>query len=101
MITTEKHETVERLLEWLTLTPHAHKETEHYSGGNKRKLSLGIALIGSPSVLFIDEASSGVDPSAARHMWDLISNVGKERAIVLTTHSMEEAEVRVLLINMT
>merc|ERR1712038_1125814 len=62
----------------------------------------GIALIGSPSVLFIDEASSGVDPSAQRHMWELISNIGKERAIILTTHSMEEAEAlcnRVAIIN--
>ena len=54
-----KHNHVEMLLKWLTLTPHAHKEAEHYSGGNRRKLSLGIALVGSPSVLFIDEASSG------------------------------------------
>lgn len=83
---------VDQLLEKLTLTPHADKVSENYSGGNKRKLSLGIALIGNPKVLFIDESSSGMDPAARRRMWDLIAEAAKERAVILTTHSMEEAE---------
>uniref|UniRef100_A0A7S1DA40 ABC transporter domain-containing protein n=1 Tax=Cyclophora tenuis TaxID=216820 RepID=A0A7S1DA40_CYCTE len=84
--------TVNELLDRLTLTPHADKVAESYSGGNKRKLSLGIALIGDPRVLFIDEASSGMDPSARRHMWSLIEQVSEKRSVILTTHSMEEAE---------
>lgn len=72
--------------------PHADKVSENYSGGNKRKLSLGIALIGNPKVLFIDESSSGMDPATRRKMWDLISDAAKDRAVILTTHSMEEAE---------
>jgi len=85
-------ETVSSLLELLTLTPHADKVSASYSGGNKRKLSLGIALIGNPSVMFIDEASSGMDPLARRKMWDLIAEAAKKRSVILTTHSMEEAE---------
>lgn len=76
----------------MTLTLHADKVSQDYSGGNKRKLSLGIALIGNPDVLFIDESSSGMDPAARRKIWDLLSEVAKKRAVVLTTHSMEEAE---------
>ncbi|EFA81777.1 hypothetical protein PPL_05772 [Heterostelium album PN500] len=63
-----------------------------YSGGNKRKLALCLALIGSPSVLFIDEASSGCDPQVRRLMWNLISQMSKSKKIILTTHSMEECE---------
>eukprot|EP00551_Chaetoceros_affinis_P007272 CAMPEP_0203672206 /NCGR_PEP_ID=MMETSP0090-20130426/7774_1 /ASSEMBLY_ACC=CAM_ASM_001088 /TAXON_ID=426623 /ORGANISM="Chaetoceros affinis, Strain CCMP159" /LENGTH=2044 /DNA_ID=CAMNT_0050537473 /DNA_START=44 /DNA_END=6178 /DNA_ORIENTATION=- len=85
-------DSVTNLLESLTLTPHADKVSENYSGGNKRKLSLGIALIGNPKVLFIDESSSGMDPAARRRIWDLIAEAAKDRAVILTTHSMEEAE---------
>uniref|UniRef100_A0A7S1VG15 ABC transporter domain-containing protein n=1 Tax=Grammatophora oceanica TaxID=210454 RepID=A0A7S1VG15_9STRA len=84
--------TVQALLDQLTLTPHADKVSESYSGGNKRKLSLGIALIGDPKVLLIDEASSGMDPAARRHTWELIEAVRKQRSVILTTHLMEEAE---------
>ena len=84
--------TVRRLLTAVGLAPHADKVAGAYSGGNKRKLSLGVALIGDPSVLFIDEASSGMDPVARRKMWDLLSQLAKNRSVILTTHSMEEAE---------
>jgi ABC-type multidrug transport system ATPase subunit len=61
------------------------------SGGNKRKLSLGIALMGNPSVLLLDEPSSGMDAAAKRVMWRTLAGVTTGRAILLTTHSMEEA----------
>jgi len=64
----------------------------HYSGGNKRKLSLGMAILGKPHVFFIDEASSGLDAIARRRIWEVITNVGRKRSVVITTHSMEEAE---------
>jgi len=83
---------VSMLLEHLTLTPHAEKTSQSYSGGNKRKLSLGIALIGDPKVLFIDEASSGMDPSARRKTWKLIEQAAQTRSVVITSHSMEEVE---------
>lgn len=62
------------------------------SGGNKRKLSLGIALIGNPSVLLLDEPSSGMDAAAKRVMWKTLAAVVPGRSLLLTTHSMEEAD---------
>lgn len=62
------------------------------SGGNKRKLSLAVALIGNPSVLLLDEPSSGMDAFAKRLMWRTLAAVAPGRATVLTTHSMEEAD---------
>ena len=86
-------EMIENLMIALGLALHKDKVAGALSGGNKRKLSLGVALIGDPQVLFIDEASSGMDPVARRKMWDLLSHLANNRSVVLTTHSMEEAEV--------
>mmetsp|Transcript_13716 Transcript_13716/g.19669 ORF Transcript_13716/g.19669 Transcript_13716/m.19669 type:complete len:287 (+) Transcript_13716:2091-2951(+) len=83
---------VDEMICALTLSKHADKTSASYSGGNKRKLSLGVALIGSPEVILIDESSSGLDPMARRKIWDLIAEVAESRLVVLTTHSMEEAE---------
>lgn len=67
----------------------AHK----LSGGNKRKLSLGIALMGNPTVLLLDEPSSGMDAAAKRVMWRTLLGVAAPgRALLITTHSMEEAD---------
>jgi ATP-binding cassette subfamily A (ABC1) protein 3 len=63
-----------------------------YSGGNKRKLSVAIALIGNPPVVFLDEPSTGMDPVSRRFMWDFLSQTMTNRAVILTTHSMEECE---------
>ncbi|KAK6084308.1 ABC transporter [Seiridium cupressi] len=62
------------------------------SGGNKRKLSLGIALMGNPSVVLLDEPSSGLDAAAKRIMWHTLGAIVPGRSILLTTHSMEEAD---------
>lgn len=62
------------------------------SGGNKRKLCLAMALIGQPKVMYIDEASAGVDPANRRNMWKTIKDQGSKSAVVITTHAMEEAE---------
>ena len=62
------------------------------SGGNKRKLCLAMALIGRPKIIYVDEASAGVDPGARRAMWKAIKSEGKNSAVVITTHAMEEAE---------
>ena len=83
---------VDDLLERTTLAPYADRVAGSYSGGNRRKLSFGIALVGSPPVVFLDEPSSGMDPVSRRHMWDIITRERACRSIVLTTHSMEECE---------
>ncbi|KAG2656983.1 hypothetical protein PVAP13_1KG119500 [Panicum virgatum] len=63
-----------------------------YSGGMKRRLSVAISLIGDPKVVYLDEPSSGLDPASRNALWNAIKFAKKDRAIVLTTHSMEEAE---------
>lgn len=63
-----------------------------YSGGNKRKLSLSIAMLGNPSVVFLDEPSTGTDPQVRRFMWNVIAELGKDKVIIITTHSLEECE---------
>eukprot|EP00002_Diphylleia_rotans_P030496 TRINITY_DN6270_c0_g1_i4.p1 TRINITY_DN6270_c0_g1~~TRINITY_DN6270_c0_g1_i4.p1 ORF type:complete len:1633 (-),score=415.86 TRINITY_DN6270_c0_g1_i4:245-5143(-) len=83
---------VENALTILDLDQHADKLTQAYSGGNKRKLSLAIAMLGDPKILFLDEPSTGMDPLARRFMWNVISSFVPGRSIILTTHSMEECE---------
>ena len=83
---------VEALIDSVGLTPFIHRMAEKLSGGNKRKLSLAIALIGNPGVMLLDEPSSGMDPLAKRNMWKTLAKFRKNRSILLTTHSMEEAD---------
>ncbi|KAI5812229.1 hypothetical protein BZA77DRAFT_359663 [Pyronema omphalodes] len=81
---------VDEALRAVGLEPFRHRIAEQLSGGNKRKLSLAIALMGNPAVLLLDEPSSGMDALAKRRMWRTLEGVGQGRAVVLTTHSMEE-----------
>jgi len=71
---------------------YADKACGAYSGGNKRKLALALALVGEPPVVFLDEPSTGMDPVARRFMWNVIASVTHNKSLVLTTHSMEECE---------
>lgn len=83
---------VDRTLDQLELTPHRFKLAGRLSGGMKRKLCVAIALIGDPSVVLLDEPSAGLDPVSRRNLWNVILKTMAHRAVVLTTHSMEEAE---------
>uniref|UniRef100_A0AAX7TTQ3 ABC transporter domain-containing protein n=1 Tax=Astatotilapia calliptera TaxID=8154 RepID=A0AAX7TTQ3_ASTCA len=84
---------VENVLRSLLLEPHADKLVRSYSGGNKRKLSAGMALIGGPPVIFLDEPSTGMDPVARRLLWDAVTRTRESgKAIIITSHSMEECE---------
>ncbi|KAI5809808.1 hypothetical protein DFH27DRAFT_477169 [Peziza echinospora] len=62
------------------------------SGGNRRKLSLGVALMGNPTVVLLDEPSSGMDAASKRVMWKTLAAITPGRSLILTTHSMEEAD---------
>ncbi|XP_008240189.1 PREDICTED: ABC transporter A family member 2-like isoform X2 [Prunus mume] len=75
------------------LTEAAKMRAGSYSGGMKRRLSFAVALIGDPKLLILDEPTTGMDPITRRHVWDVIEDAKKGRAIVLTTHSMEEADI--------
>lgn len=79
----------------MDLKPFENIPAGTYSGGNKRKLQVAIAMIGNPYIIFLDEPSTGMDPQARRFMWNVISRIStcrKQSSIILTTHSMEEAE---------
>ncbi len=83
---------IEEVIRAFGLGAFRHRLAQKLSGGTKRKLSLAIALIGNPSVLLLDEPSSGLDAGAKRVMWDALRQIGRDRCTVLTTHSMEEAD---------
>lgn len=83
---------VEEVIRAVGLQAFSGRMAAKLSGGNKRKLSLGIALIGNPTVLLLDEPSSGMDAAAKRVMWKTLAAVVPGRSLLLTTHSMEEAD---------
>ena len=85
---------IDYYLSALCLQDHTNKRAQNLSGGNKRKLCVANALIGSPSLIFLDEPSSGMDPLARRFLWNSIQQILslRQASIVLTTHSMYEAE---------
>lgn len=90
-------EDIEKVANWgiqsLGLSLYADRLVGTYSGGNKRKLSTAIALIGCPPLLLLDEPTTGMDPQARRMLWNTIVSIIREgRAVVLTSHSMEECE---------
>ncbi|XP_034641961.1 ATP-binding cassette sub-family A member 12 [Trachemys scripta elegans] len=84
---------VRQLLHRLNLMPYKDRVTSMCSYGTNRKLSTALALIGNPSILLLDEPSSGMDPNAKRHLWKIISEeVQNQCSVILTSHSMEECE---------
>ncbi|XP_026353368.1 retinal-specific phospholipid-transporting ATPase ABCA4 [Ursus arctos] len=88
---------IERVANWsiqsLGLSLYADRLVGTYSGGNKRKLSTAIALMGCPPLVLLDEPTTGMDPQARRMLWNaIVSIIRKGRAVVLTSHSMEECE---------
>ena len=82
----------DELLSKLGLKKWTHALAGTLSGGNKRKLSASIALVGDPPLALYDEPSSGMDPEARRSMWDVLATTMAGRATVLTTHVLAEAE---------
>ena len=82
----------EELLQVLGLTGRADQRAKKYSGGLKRRLSIAMALVSDPQVLFLDEPTLGLDPQARRGMWDHIASLKGRTTILLTTHYLEEAD---------
>lgn len=78
---------VDHLMNELNLTPHASTQASKLSGGNKRKLSLAIALMGAPSVLVLDEPTSAMDAVAKRAFWRIIQRATSGRSLLLTVSS--------------
>ena len=84
---------VEETIELIGLGPKAETRAAKLSGGQQRRLDVGIALIGDPELLFLDEPTTGFDPSARRQAWEVIANLKSlGKTIFLTTHYMDEAQ---------
>ena len=66
---------------------------KNLSGGNRRKLSVAIALVGGSKLVLLDEPTSGMDLSARRKLWNMLKNYKNNRIIILTTHYMDEADI--------
>jgi ABC-2 type transport system ATP-binding protein len=82
----------EELLEIMALTGRAKEQARKYSGGMQRRLSIAMALVSDPEVLFLDEPTIGLDPQSRRGMWEHIEGLKGDTTIVLTTHYLEEAD---------
>ena len=84
---------VDKQIKDMVLEKYVNVRAGNLSGGNKRKLSVAIATIGNPPVVFLDEPSAGMDPNARKNMWEVVNRIKRQKcSIILTTHSMDEAE---------
>lgn len=84
---------VNNILADVGLVEQAHTITKELSGGQKRKLSVGIAIIGDPKLIILDEPTAGMDPHSKRHLWSVLQNRKQGKVILLTTHFMDEADI--------
>eukprot|EP00818_Percolomonas_sp_WS_P010557 CAMPEP_0117444814 /NCGR_PEP_ID=MMETSP0759-20121206/5452_1 /TAXON_ID=63605 /ORGANISM="Percolomonas cosmopolitus, Strain WS" /LENGTH=661 /DNA_ID=CAMNT_0005236927 /DNA_START=1893 /DNA_END=3878 /DNA_ORIENTATION=- len=87
------HREIKEKLEMVKLWKFRNQKASTYSGGMKRRLSLAVACLGDPKHIILDEISSGVDPAARRLIWDILGKLKQQRAILLATHDLNEAEL--------
>jgi len=89
----DSNKRTEELLELVGLTEAADRRVKTYSGGMKRRLDLGLSLVNSPEVLFLDEPTTGLDPGSRRVLWDEIKRLREGGVtVILTTQYLEEAD---------
>lgn len=88
----EAKKKAEAMLEKFSLSERAKDKAKSLSGGMERKLSIAMALINEPRVLFLDEPTLGLDVRARRELWKFIESLKGKMTIILTTHYLEEAE---------
>lgn len=84
---------VDYLLEKVQLAEKRNTLAQSLSGGMRRRLSIAISLVGNPKTIVLDEPTTGLDPATKRTLWDLIIQAKKDKCVILTTHSLEEADV--------
>lgn len=88
----EKENKINELLTLLSLNSVKNKKALKLSGGYQRRLSIALALVSEPKILFLDEPTLGLDVIARSELWDIIKSLKSKTTIILTTHYMEEAE---------
>jgi ABC-2 type transport system ATP-binding protein len=89
----DHHLPTERLIKDLDLEEKAKAQTKNLSGGQRQRLSVALALVNDPELVFLDEPTTGLDPAARRGLWQLILGLKAEgRSVLMTTHYLEEAE---------
>jgi ABC-2 type transport system ATP-binding protein len=82
------------LIELLDLGEKRGAQTKNLSGGQRQRLSVALALVNDPDMVFLDEPTTGMDPAARRSLWDIVLALKRDgRTVLLTTHYMEEAEI--------
>jgi len=82
------------LLEMVNLKDKANAKVKELSGGQKQRFSVATTLINDPTIVFLDEPTTGLDPQARRNLWELVRNIrDKGTTVIMTTHYMDEAEV--------
>ena len=83
---------VERMLEQTGLTDRRHDQVSSLSGGNQQRINIAIGLVGDPSVLLLDEPSSGLDPSQRVRLWEFVAGLARDgTTVIYSTHQIEEA----------
>lgn len=92
MSSTEVKKASQELLETMGLMERGRDQVRKFSGGMKRRLSIAMAMVHNPRILFLDEPTLGLDPQARRAVWEYITKMKGEKTILLTTHYMEEAD---------
>ena len=92
VVESERQQVVDTLLNVCELKEHRATLAMNLSGGNRRKLSVALSLVGGPRVVFLDEPSAGMDPVARRGLWKAIQAISSNCSVVLTTHHLEEVE---------
>jgi len=88
----ETKKKAEELIELMGLTGRTKEPVKNFSGGMQRRLSIAMALISDPRILFLDEPTLGLDPHARRELWKHIEKLKGVKTILLTTHYLEEAD---------
>ena len=87
-------ERIAEILRMVSLEEKAKSRVEDLSGGQQQRLSIALALVNDPRVVFLDEPTTGLDPQARRNLWDVVRGIREQgKTVVLTTHYMEEAQV--------
>jgi ABC-type multidrug transport system ATPase subunit len=86
----ERHEQVAALLEKVNLYPVRKKKLESYSGGMKQRFGIAQALLGNPELVIVDEPTAGLDPTERNRFYNLLSEIGENTVVILSTHIVED-----------